>query len=63
MRYKLDLSFSAQNIFLCALTHFFAIYDVTLNRKKIKKLMSESENKYEYRSYTAQEIGRPFIDL
>jgi integrase len=58
MRYKLDLSFSAQNIFLCALTHFFSINDVTINRKKIKKFMSDSENKYEYRSYTAEEIGR-----
>ncbi len=58
MRYKLGLSFSAQNIFLCALTHFFSINDVTINRKKIKKFMSESENKYEYRSYTTEEIGR-----
>ena len=58
MRYKLHLSFSAQNMFLCALTHFFSINDVTINRKKIKKFMSESENKYEYRSYTAEEIGR-----
>jgi len=58
MRYELDLSFSAQNIFLCALTHFFSINDVTINRKKIKKFMSDSENKYEYRSYTAEEIGR-----
>ncbi|MGD9672131.1 MAG: hypothetical protein AB7U98_01475 [Candidatus Nitrosocosmicus sp.] len=58
MRYKMNLSFSAQNIFLCALTHFFSINDVTINRKKIKKFMSESENKYEYRSYTSEEIGR-----
>ena len=58
MRYKLQLSFSAQNMFLCALIHFFSINDVTINRKKIKKFMSESENKYEYRSYTAEEIGR-----
>jgi integrase len=58
MRHKMNLSFSAQNIFLCALTHFFSINDVTINRKKIKKFMSDSENKYEYRSYTAEEIGR-----
>ncbi len=58
MRYKLNLSFSAQNILLCSLTHFFSINDVTINRKKIKKFMSESENKYEYRSYTTDEIRR-----
>ncbi len=56
MRYKKNLSFSAQNLFLCALTHFFSINDVTINRKKIKKFMSEAENKYEYRSYTVIEI-------
>jgi integrase len=58
MRHKMNLSYSAQNIFLCALTHFFSINDVTINRKKIKKFMSDSENKYEYRSYTTEEIGR-----
>lgn len=57
MRHKKQLSFSAQNIFLCALTHFYSINDVTINRKKIKKFMSESENKYEYRSYTPTEIA------
>jgi integrase len=57
MRHKKQLSFSAQNIFLCSLTHFFSINDVTINRKKIKKFMSESENKYEYRSYTHAEIA------
>lgn len=38
MRHEMDLSFSAQNIFLCASTHFFSINDVTINRKKIKKI-------------------------
>ncbi len=58
MRHKWQLSYSAQNMFLCCITHFFSINDVTINRKKIKKFMSESENKYEYRSYTAEEISR-----
>lgn len=57
MRHEKQLSYSAQNVFLCALTHFFSINDVTINRKKIKKFMSESENKYEYRSYTHAEIS------
>jgi hypothetical protein len=30
--------------FLSALTLFFSINDVVINRKKIKKFMSESEN-------------------
>jgi len=58
MRHNRQLSYSAQNGFLAAITHFFSINDVILNRKKIKKFMSESENKYEYRSYTVEEISR-----
>ena len=42
---------------LCALTHFYSINDVLINRKKIAKFMSDSENKYEYRSYTTDEIS------
>lgn len=57
MRYKRQMSFSAQNILLCALTHFYSINDVLINRKKIAKFMSDSENKYEYRSYTTDEIS------
>ncbi len=44
MRHRKELSYSAQNVFLSALTHFFSINDVIINRKKIKKFMSESEN-------------------
>ena len=44
MHHKKELSYSAQNMFLSPLTHFISINDVTINRKKIKKLMSESEN-------------------
>ena len=58
MRHRKELSYTAQNVFLSALTHFFSINDVMINRKKIKKFMSESENKYEYRSYTVAEISR-----
>jgi len=58
MRNEKQLSFSAQNVFLCAITHFFSINDITINRKKIKKFMSEAENKYEYRSYLPEEIKR-----
>jgi integrase len=58
MRHRRQLSYSAQNGFLAAITHFYSINDVTVNRKKIKKFMSESENKYEFRSYTIEEISR-----
>ncbi|HEX5185772.1 MAG TPA: hypothetical protein VFV86_02690 [Nitrososphaeraceae archaeon] len=58
MRQKQNLSYSSQNLFLCAINHFFSINDITINRKKIKKFLSESENKYQYRSYTTEEISR-----
>jgi integrase len=57
MRHRRQLSYSSQNGFLAAITHFFSINDISLNRKKIKKFMSEAENKYEYRSYTVEEIS------
>jgi hypothetical protein len=44
MHYRKELSCSVQNVFLSALTLFFSINDVVINRKKIKKFMSESEN-------------------
>jgi len=46
VRHKKDLSYSAQNVFLSALTHFFTINDIMINRKKDIKFMSKSENKY-----------------
>ena len=58
IRQKQNLSYSSQNLFLCAINHFFSINDITINRKKVKKFMSESENKYQYRSYTTEEISR-----
>ncbi len=58
IRQKQNLSYSSQNLFLCTNNHFFSINDVTINRKKLKKFMLEAENKYQYRSYTAEEISR-----
>jgi len=58
IRQKQNLSYSSQNLFLCAINHFFSINDITINRKKVKKFLSESENKYVYRSYTTAEISR-----
>jgi integrase len=37
---------------------FFSINDITPNRKKLSKFVGEQENKYEYRSYTREEISR-----
>ena len=56
MRHRHQLSYSSQNGFLAAITHFFSINDVSLNCKKIKKFMSEAENKYEYRSYAVEDL-------
>jgi hypothetical protein len=44
MHHRKELSCSAQNVFLSTLTLFFSINEVVINRKKIKKFMSESEN-------------------
>lgn len=52
------LSYSSINIFLSAMTHFFAINDVIINRKKIKKFLGEHISKNEFRAYTIEEISK-----
>jgi len=58
MREEDGLSSSSTKLFLAALVHFFSINDVMINRKKISKFLGDSENKYEYRSYTIDEISK-----
>ncbi len=52
------LAYSTALVHLAALYHFFSINDITINRKKLSKFVGEQENKYEYRSYTHDEISR-----
>jgi integrase len=52
------LSYSSLSLFLAALSHFFTINDVLINRKKISKFIGEHENKQEYRPYTLEEISK-----
>lgn len=52
------LSSSSTNLLIASLIHFFSINDVLLNRKKISKFIGEQQNKFEYRSYTHDEISR-----
>ena len=58
MKEKENLSSASTSLLLASLTHFFSINDVILNRKKIYKFVGERENKFEYRSYTHDEISR-----
>ncbi len=58
MKEQENLSSSSTSLLLASLTHFFSINDVPLNRKKIYKFVGERENKFEYRSYTHDEISR-----
>ncbi|MGD9534837.1 MAG: hypothetical protein AB7V56_13850 [Candidatus Nitrosocosmicus sp.] len=57
MKEKQKLSYSTLNIFVSAMFHFFEINDVVLNRRKIKKFRGDNIAKYEYRSYTHEEIN------
>lgn len=52
------LSSSSTNLLAASLIHFFSINDVLLNRKKISKFIGEQQNKFEYRSYTHEEISK-----
>ncbi len=57
MKEKQGLSYSTLNVFVAAVLHFFEINDVVLNRRKIKKFRGDNVNKYEYKSYTHEEIN------
>lgn len=57
MKEKQGLSYSTLNVFVASVLHFFEINDVVLNRRKIKKFRGDSVNKYEYKSYTHEEIN------
>jgi integrase len=52
------LSSSSTNLLMASLIRFFSINDVLLNRKKISMFIGEHQNKFEYKSYTHEEISR-----
>ena len=54
---KNNFSYSTMSVHIASLYHFFSINDIVLNRKKLSKFVGEQENKYEYRSYTREEIS------
>ena len=51
-------SFSTLSVHLAALHSFFSINDISINVKKLYRFVGEQENKYEFRSYTHDEIGK-----
>ncbi len=52
------MSFSTLSVHLAAIHSFFSINDISINMKKLSKFIGEQESKYEYRSYTHEEIAR-----
>jgi|tagenome__1003787_1003787.scaffolds.fasta_scaffold20983234_8 integrase len=57
MKDTLDLSFSTINTFTASVFHFFEINDVILNKRKINKFKGEYVTKFEFRSYSIEEIS------
>ncbi len=57
MKDKQGLSYSSVHATVAAITHFFEINDVTINKRKLNKFMGENIAKFEYRSYTHEEIS------
>jgi hypothetical protein len=51
------LSYSTVSMHLAALNSYVSMNDIVLNSKKLSKFFGEQENKYEYRSYTHDEIA------
>jgi integrase len=57
MKSVLHLSYASVNLVIVAITHFFEINDVLINKKKIQRFKGDNISKYEYRSYTTEEIN------
>jgi integrase len=58
MRSVLNLSYASVNLFIVAITHFFEINDVVINKKKIQRTKGDNISKFEYKSYTTDEIAK-----
>jgi integrase len=58
MRSILNLSYASVNLFIVAITHFFEINDVLINKKKIQRSKGDNISKFEYKSYTTDEIAK-----
>ncbi len=58
MRSFSNLSYASVNLFIVAITQFFEINDVVINKKKIQRSKGENVSKFEYRYYTADEIAK-----
>jgi integrase len=56
MKEKQGLSYSTIHSTLASIIHFFEINDVSINNRKLNKLKGENIAKFEYRSYTHEEI-------
>ena len=53
---KRGLFYSSVHATITAVTHFFEINDVTINKHKLNRFMGENIEKFECRSYTHEEI-------
>ncbi len=57
MKEKQGLSYSTIHSTLASIVHFFEINDVSINKRKLNKFKGENIAKFEYRSYTHEEIN------
>jgi integrase len=65
MKEQKGISSVTINLYLCPIMHFYAMNDVTLNRKRISRYVPERLKRHKDRAYTTQEIARllAFCDL
>ena len=57
MKEKQGLAYSTIHSTLASIVHFFEINDVSINKRKLNKFKGENIAKFEYRSYTHEEIN------
>jgi integrase len=58
MQNEQHLSYASINLFLAAVQHFLEINDIVINKRKMNRFKGSNIAKYEYRSYTHEEIGK-----
>ena len=65
LKQERKLGANAINLYLSPIMHFYAMNDITLNRKKIGRYVPENIRKHTDRTYTREEITRllEFCDL
>ena len=58
IKHTLNLSYATVALAMTSIIHFFEMNDVLVNKKRLEKFKGDNVAKFEYRSYTTEEISK-----